>query len=432
MNPDTRIARVVQSVTRVEPDELAPCLWSLVYFFCLLCGYFVLRPIREEMGVANGVENLQWLFTGTFITMLAVVPIFGAVVRRWPRRLFMPGIYYFFIANILLFYVLFELDILAAHTTRVFFVWISVFNLFVVSVFWSFMADIFAPEQARRLFGFIAAGGSAGALTGPLLTALLAPTLGVTNMLLVAATILSFALVAMHKLTGFARGSGKAEDKPIGGSVLGGLKLVARSPYLMGICLLILIYTTLATFLYFHQARLVEQAFTDPGERTAMFAFIDFAVNALTLSLQLLLTARIVRRLGIGWTLAIIPCVVVVGFLSLALVPTLAMLVVVQITRRAGNYAVMKPARDMLYSVVDRESKYKAKNFIDTAVYRGGDAMAGWAYTGLGALGLGLSGIAWIGVPLALLWIYVSLKLGQAYKRLAGELPGKQKERVHA
>lgn len=432
MSPSAPLGRIVLRLTRVEPDELRPCLWSFLYFFCLLCGYFILRPIRDEMGVANGVDNLQWLFTATFVVMLAVVPVFGTIVRRWPRRVFLPAIYYFFIFNVLIFYALFELDLFAAHATRVFFVWLSVFNLFVVSVFWSFMVDIFSAEQARRLFGFIAAGGSAGALTGPALTTALAPFIGITNMLLISAAILGLALVAIHRLNHYARTSGKTDETIIGGSVLGGFKLVARSPYLIGICLLILIYTTLATFLYFHQARLVEAAFSDSGDRTAMFAFIDFAVNTLTILLQLMITSRIVSRLGVGGALALMPWVVAVGFLSLALVPTLAMLVFVQIVRRAGNYAVMKPARDMLYSVVDRETRYKAKNFIDTAVYRGGDAVAGWAYTGLGAMGLGLSGIAWVGVPLALFWVFVCLRLGRAYLAMVGRLPEAEQGRIHA
>ncbi|MGB5305806.1 MAG: Npt1/Npt2 family nucleotide transporter, partial [Gammaproteobacteria bacterium] len=341
-----------------------------------------------------------------------------------------PYIYYFFIINLLLFFVLFKSDVTHAYVARAFFIWASVFNLFVVSVFWSFMADIFSNEQARRLFGFIAAGGTAGAISGPLLTTVLAQPLGPVNLLPVSAALLGVAVFCIRRLGARppatrppATGTETALPAPaLGGSPLAGVRLVLRSPYLLGICVLMLLFTTLATFLYFQQAQIVRDSFADPAQRTAVFAAIDLAVNVLTLVLQVLLTGRLVKWLGLGWTLALVPLLLGAGFLVLGLAPVLAVLVVVQVLRRAGNYAIMRPAREMLYVVLGREEKYKAKNFIDTVVYRSGDALSAWVYAGLRALGLGLGTIALIAVPLAGLWAWVAYRLGQAQTRRGREV----------
>jgi AAA family ATP:ADP antiporter len=277
----------------------------------------------------------------------------------------------------------------------------------VVSVFWSFMTDIFSNEQARRLFGFIAAGGTAGAICGPLLTTALALPLGPANLLPVSAGLLGVAVFCIHRLGTWRaaageRDAGQAENgRAIGGQVLAGVQLVLRSPYLLGICLLMLLLTTLATFLYFQQAQIVRDSFSNPAQRTAVFAAMDLAVNVLTLLFQVLLTGRLVQWLGLGWTLALLPLLLAAGFLALGLSPVLGVLVVVQ----------------MLYVVLGREEKYKAKNFIDTVVYRGGDALSAWVYAGLRALGLGLAAIAFIAVPLALLWAGVAYRLGQAQEK---------------
>jgi AAA family ATP:ADP antiporter len=399
--------------------------------------------MRDEMGIAGGVENLQWLFAGTFLVMLAVVPLFGWVTSRYPRRQFLPYVYYFFIAQILIFFVLFESDITHAYIARAFFIWASVFNLFIVSVFWSFMADTFGSAQAKRLFGFIAAGGTTGALLGPVLTAGLAIHLGVTNLLLISAMFLGLAVLCVKKLiawqqTGVAAPNATTndvqtdEDKAMGGGLFAGLRLVLSSPYLLGICLLMLLFTTLATFLYFQQATIIRDAFVDSAQRTAVFANIDFAVNALTITIQVFLTGRLVRFLGLGLALALIPVLLGAGFLILGFSPVLTVLVVVQVLRRAGNYAIMRPAREMLYTVLGKEEKYKAKNFIDTAVYRGGDAVSAWAYAGLSALGLGLSAIAFVAVPLAGVWAGVAYMLGRKREAMAQQpvaldtLPAKQ------
>jgi len=427
----SRIYIWLKRLVNVEPQELKALSWSFVYFFALLCSYYILRPLRDEMGIAGGIKNLQWLFTGTFLAMLAVVPLFGGITSHYPRKRFLPYVYYFFIGNILLFFVLFKSNITHAHVARVFFIWVSVFNLFVVSVFWSFMADIFRSTQAKRLFGFIAAGGTAGALTGPALTAALAVPLGPTNLLLISAGLLGGAVFCVKRLIVWRENSisraaaagdssaTEAEDQAMGGGILAAFHLVLKSPYLIGICLLMLMFTTLATFLYFQQAHIIQDRFADSADRTTIFAVMDFTVNALTIIVQLFLTGRIVKHLGLGWTLALIPLLLGIGFLILGLTPILGTIIIVQIIRRAGNYAVMKPAREMLYVVLSKEEKYKAKNFIDTAIYRGGDVVSAWAFAGLQGLGFTLSAIAFIAVPLSAIWALISFKLGKTQEALA-------------
>jgi AAA family ATP:ADP antiporter len=420
-------------VVNVKPGEAVALLWSFAYFFSLLCSYYILRPLRDEMGILGGVNKLQWVFTGTFLAMLIAVPIFGALAARLPRRRLLPLVYYFFVLNLLIFFGLFKSDIATASVARAFFIWVSVFNLFVVSVFWTFMADLFTNEQARRLFGFVAAGGSAGAIVGPFLTASLAAPLGIINLLLISALFLLLAIVCIHRLSRWAAENVQAStaqantsEVPIGGGVLDGVKLVFRSPYLLGICVYIWLYTTLSTFLYFEQAHIVADAFSESASRTQLFAYMDLAVNTLTVIGQVLLTARIIARFGMAITLALIPAAVALGFLVLAAFPVLAVLVVFQVIRRAGNFAIARPSREILFTVVAREEKYKSKNFIDTVVYRGGDAFSGWVFTGLAGAGLGLSGIALVAAPLALVWLYTGVALGRKQEILRGITDARQ------
>jgi ATP:ADP antiporter, AAA family len=296
-----------------------------------------------------------------------------------------------------------------------------VFNLFVVSVFWSFMADLFRNEQARRLYGFISAGGSAGALAGPGVAATLATGYGPSAMLPVAALLLMAAVFCILRLTAWAERArgGKHEPRagdagaPLGGEILAGITLVLKSPYLMGICVYVLLGTLLGTFLYFHQQNIVAAEMNDPGARTALFAKIDFAVNLLTIFCQLFVVNRLIGRFGIGATLAILPVLAVAGFLLIGLLPVLAVLVAFQILRRAGEYAIAKPAREVLFTVLTREEKYKSKNVIDTVVFRGGDAISGWMFEGLRILGFGFSAIAFTGMPIALLWVGTGWMLGK-------------------
>lgn len=423
----SRLHGLLCKTVQINPLEFKAFIWSFMYFFSLLCGYYILKPMRDALGITGGVENLQWLFTGTFVVMLAAVPLFGWLSSNFPRRQFVPYVYYFFIANLLLFFFLLQLDINQVYVARAFFIWTSVFNMFVVSVFWSFMADIYSDDQARRLFPVIATGGTGGAILGPLLTASLVTTVGATNLLLLSAGFLIIATFCIRKL-----GHWKAEsslpveeakkvdtDKAMGGGVFDGIKLVLSSPYLLAICLFIVFLTTLVTFLYFQQAEIIRDSFASREERTAVFAVIDFVVNSLTLVLQLFVTGRLLKRLGTGWTLALVPLLLLVGFLALGLYPTLAVIMVVQVIRRAGNYAIMRPAREVLYVVLSKDEKYKAKNFIDTVIYRGGDAVSAWAYAGLQALGLGLTAIAFVAIPMTGLWVVTALYLGKQHQRYA-------------
>jgi len=408
---------------RVEHGEVAASLWSFTCFFCVLCGYYILRPLRDEMGVQGGVENLPWLFSATFAAMLAAVPLFGFAAARLPRRRLVPWTYLFFIANVLVFYVLFRAPVAPAAVARAFFIWVSVFNLFVVSVFWSLMADLHRPEQAARLFGFISAGGSCGALAGPSLTALLAAPLGTANLLLVSCAFLGLALICIRALLrqASAAGSPAAPTEAgveVGGTAWSGVRVILRSPYLLGIVAWVLFYAVLLGFVYFELAKLVAATYSDPGERTTLFAQIDLAVNVLTLLGQLFVVAKFVEKLGVGMALALPAALGIAGFATIGVWPVLAVLVVFQIVRRAADYAIARPAREMLFTVVGREQKYKSKNFIDTVVFRGGDAASGWIYAALKSLGLGLAGFAIIAIPGAILWLALGLWLGRRHRRL--------------
>ena len=411
---DGRLSRMLGC----RPAELRPALWAFAYFFCLLAGYYVIRPLRDEMGVRGGVDQLQWLFTGTFVVMLIAVPVFGALTARYARRRFLPAVYLFFIANMLIFWLALRGDIGGVVTARAFFIWASVFNLFVVSVFWSLMADLFDRRQAARLFGFVAAGGSTGAIAGPAMTTLLSPLLGTENLLLISVVLFSLALFCMTRVVGTASPHISAErqaeaEQAMGGSILEGLHLVLRSRYLLGICVLMLLTTSMATFLYFQQARIVSDLFASSEQRTTVFAAIDLAVNITALSLQIFGTGRLVRRMGLPAAIALVPVLMVFVFVGLGVAPVLSMLVIAQVVRRGGNYGIMRPCREMLFTVVGRRAKYKAKNFIDTVVYRGGDVVSAWVYAGLGALGLGIGQTALVAAPVAGLWAFVAWRLGR-------------------
>lgn len=419
-----KLLRTLRLCVDVRPQELSALLWSFAYFFSLLCGYFVLRPLRDEMGIAGGTNALPWLFTGTFVAMLCVVPVFGWVVKNFRRSKFVPWIYLFFVANILFFWGLFQLDIEKVYVARAFFIWTSVYNLFVVSVFWSFMSDIFHNEQSKRLYGFIAAGGTAGTIVGPALTIALAVEIGTANLLLVSASFLAFAAFAVTRL---ARTEVATQDSPreagpdaIGGGILAGVVEAAKSPYLLGICLFMLLYTTTATVLYFQQAEIVRASFSDSAERTRVFAAMDLAVSTLTILCQVLATGRLVKTFGVAIALMVLPLITVAGFASLAMAPALALLIGFQVIRRSADYAINGPAREVLYTVIPREQKYKSKNFIDTAVFRGGDAISGWLYSGLAVgLSLDIAIIAWLCVPVAFMWMAVAWWLGRTQDKLA-------------
>jgi AAA family ATP:ADP antiporter len=416
--------------TRRSSDLL---LWSFAYFFCLLAGYYVLRPLRDEMGIANGVPNLQWLFIATFLVMLAAVPVFGALVARLPRRRFVPLVYHFFAANIAIFWLLLEFDVGKVHVARVFFVWISVFNLFAVSVFWSFMADLYSSEQGKRMFGFIAAGGSAGALLGPTLVVHLVESIGTTNLLIVAAVLLESAVICARRLEATAPGSptqatiapaAKRDADALGGNWFAGIMLLLRSPYLAGIALWVALLSLAGTFLYLQQANVVAAASNDPAVRTGIFARIDQAAGILTIVVQFLATGRLIKRFGAGPAAAALPLVFAVGFLVLAFSPMLAVVIAFQAIQRSANFALSNPAREILFTVLTREEKYKAKNVIDNVVFRGTDAAGAWLFSILRAAGLELSAISLATVPLALTWLVLALALGRGQERRANNAAG--------
>jgi AAA family ATP:ADP antiporter len=397
--------------------------WAFAYFFCLLCGYSILRPVRDEMAIEGGLKNLPWMMTGTFLTMLAVTPLFGWLSARCSRYRLLVTVYTFFIANLLAFYVLMAGHLHPEWVARGFFVWLSVFNLFVVSVFWSFMDDLFAPEQGARLFGIIAAGGSSGALLGPLITAGLTFVFPVPVLMLASTVFLVLCLGCISRLERWG-GERSAHHQPhpgdpLRGSFLAGVRLTVASPYLLGICGYLALLTMTATFLYFEQTRLVSEYLDQPEARTRFFSSLDFVTSSLTWVTQLFLTNRVIGRFGLVSGLLFLPMVSVVGFLGIALWPTLAVYVVFSVLRRVGEYALSKPSREVLFTVLTREEKYKAKNFIDTAISRGGDASTAWIVTGVKALGATTTHIAWALVPLMLVWAWLARFLARRKERMS-------------
>ena len=417
--------KLIDRLTRVRKEEVSALTWALVYGFCIFLAYYILRPVRDEISSADR-GNLQILWTVVFLVMLVAVPAYSWVVARWPRGKFVPWVNRFFILNLVGFYVaLISLPVGARPwIDRVFYVWASVFALFVVTVFWGFMADLFTSEQGKRLFGPIAVGGSLGAIIGSAVTASLISALPPFTLLLVACVPLEAAAQAARQLQRHSDRPGSTlqrEEAPVAGTVWSGIKVVFSSPYLKRIAIFIFLMTFASTVLYFQQAHLIYDAIEDRAVRTALFAKMDLATNVITLTGQGFIVAHVIRRIGMGWSLALVPILAAVGFVALGLMPTLAVLVVVQVLYRSLRYAVAKPTREVLFTVVDREEKYKSKAFIDAAVYRGGDLINGWIYAGLAAFGLTVGAIALIAAPVALLWALTGFDLGRRQERIAAE-----------
>ncbi|VTU40911.1 Major Facilitator Superfamily protein [Variovorax sp. PBS-H4] len=410
------------------PQELAAALWSFGYFFALLAGYYVLRPLRDQMGIAGGTRALPWLFSATFVTLLAAQPIFGALVARLPRARFIPIVYHFFVLNLALFWLLMAMGIEPVFVARVFFVWVSVFNLFAVAVFWSFMADLFTSEQGKRLFGFIGAGGTAGGLLGPVITIALSVPLGPHNLLIAAIVFLELAVFCSARLersAGAPQGQ-RRDQRRVGGSPFAALSGLVRSPYLIGVAAWVSLLSFGATILYLVQANVVAATVQGGGAQTRIFASIDLIVGLLTLATQVFATGQFLRRFGTGMAAGALPAVYVVGFLVLAWMPGLAVVVVLQVMQRWTNFAIANPARQVFFTVVGREEKYKAKNMIDVVVYRGSDALYGWVFDSLQAVGLKIGAIALCAAPIALAWVLLSVLLGRTQERRAA-LPGREK-----
>jgi ATP:ADP antiporter, AAA family len=420
-SPKAALLAWFQRTVPARAQERGAALWSFAYFFTLLAGYYVLRPLRDQMGIAGGVKNLPWLFTATFISLLVAQPVYGALVARLPRVRFIPIVYHFFVANLVLFWLLLILDIEKLIVARVFFVWVSVFNLFAVAVFWSFMADLFTSEQGKRLFGFIGAGGTAGALLGPIITIWLSGPLGPVNLLIAAAAFLEVAVLCVGRIERVVDPpkEGDLRQQRIGGGAFAGLSELIRSPYLLGVAGWVSFLSFGATIAYFAQANIVSATMQDPAAQTRLFAGIDLAVGLLSLATQVFATAAFLKRFGTGISAAALPAIYVAGFGALTIAPSLSVVVTLQVAQRWMNFAIANPARQVFLTVVGREEKYKAKNLIDVVIYRGSDALYGWVYDSLQALGLKLGAIALCALPVAAGWLVLSTALGRTQERLA-------------
>lgn len=408
----------LERLVRVDQGEWPRLAIAFCYFFFLLGGYFMLRPIRGAVA-ANNSEILHWLYTGTFLTMLAMVPVFGFLVSRFRRGQFIPAIYLFFLFNLGLFIIGFRGEDTPLWLQRTFYIWLSVFNLFVVSIFWSFMADIFQPGQAQRLFGFIMAGGSLGAMAGSWTTTALVLDLGSRNMMMAAAACLLIATVLAVILGRYIRR--QRLDRPtavIGGSIWEGVAQVFRSQYLLYACALMLLHNLTSTFLFNGLAVLVNEQIAGFDERTHFFGIIDLVVQAIAFVFQFLVTSRLVTSLGMSRTLVMVPMMLAGGFIILGSAMGLVLFAAIQVAQRSLNYGVLGPTKEMLFTVVDRETKYKSKNFIDTVVYRGSDVTASWIFKGLTSSGLSLAQITWFYLPLMGLWGLGAWRLGKLYAGL--------------
>ena len=426
--------RLLQRVVDVRADEVKSMLTSFAFFFFLLSSYFMLRPIRDAVAAASGVRNLPWLFAGTLAVTLICNPMFSWLVVRFPVRRVIPISYHFFTISFLAFYVVLRFVVGAEGSTadvwmqRAFFVWLTVFALFNTSIFWCLMADAFRSEQAKRMFAFIGVGGTLGSIIGSAATAALAPQIGAVNMLLVSAALLQLGILVITRFPLASQGapSGPArvdrrgsERDVIGGSVWSGFSALVKSPYLLGICAFQILYVIGSTVLYFAQSELVGRYYSDLTARTAILAQLELAAQVLTVLTQAFLTGRIIRWFGLAVALALLPFMSIVGFGALGAIPVFSTVALFTVLRRGSNFAITNPAMEVLFTVVPREDKYKAKNIIETFVYRGGDQVGAWAYAGMAALGLGLSGISFVTVPLSAVWLVLGVWLGRKQAVLA-------------
>lgn len=416
----TERRELLRRVVDVRPGETRAMFLSAAYFFFALSSYYILRPIRDALG-AGELENVPYMFTVVLITMLLLNPVYSAIVARYRRQQFIPYTYRFFSLNLILFYLgmTWLPESAMPWIGRVFFVWVSVFNMFVVSIFWAFMADVFPSEQGKRLFGFIGVGGTIGGMTGSMLTSQLVELVGVTGMLLVSAAMIELATQIVKALGRDAARHSAAHrpDEPVGGSAWEGIQHALSNRFLLGIVAFMLLFTIGSTLLYFQRLAIVAEAFTDRDTRVQFFARVDFIVSLLTLITQAWFTARLIKWLGVAWTLAILPAISIVGFLVLGVMPTLLVLVAFESVRRAGNFAVSRPTRELLYTVVSRDDRFKAKNFIDTFIYRAGDQLGNWSWWLMATkMGLGITAVSFLAAPLMGLWLAVALWLGWQFR----------------
>jgi AAA family ATP:ADP antiporter len=423
-NGNGPLARIIKALTRIEPNELRATVLSFLFVFTLMTAYFILRPVRDAMASDWSRAEVSWLWTSTFVFSLIAVSIYGGVISRIPFSRVVPSVYAFFATTFAVFY--FGSTLVADSTVvdKAFYVWLSVFSLFHVSVFWSFMSGLYSKEQAPRLFAIIGTGASIGAIVGPSIPTFFVDDIGAMNLLWIAAALLLIPIpiiAALEKLkvTDLGNAELKADlsrAERLGKNPFSGFMLFVRNPYLLGIGAFILMYVTMSTFIYMELRELL--ADFDRDHRTQILGGIELAVNSLTVVTAIFVTGRLTTRFGMAATLALIPALMVGGWLIVAAIPLLAVLIGLQIARRAGNYAITRPGREMLFTLVDSETRYKAKPVIDIVVYRGGDMATAWLHTGLKeTLSFGLPGIALLGAIIAAAWATTGAYLGRKYER---------------
>ena len=421
--------RILKLIADVEPEEAGAVMIAFVYFFFLMASYFILRPLRDTMGTVYGVAHLQQLFTGTFIVSFIVAPIFAGLASRIRLATFLPWVYGFIGLTMLAFYALFRHDADNRWVAAAFFVWLSTFNLLTISVFWSLMADIFSSGQAKRLFGFIAAGGTMGTIVAPAFITFFVKAVGTNTLLLISAAgfFVTAALVRLlegekRKLAAKdAQAQRTSLDRRLGGNPFDGFALLFKSRYLMMIALFLLLMTWISTVIYFQLGDLISREFASKAARTQAYANIDLAVNSAAVLIQLFGTGRFLKRFGVTAGLMLNPLVMVAAFLAVAFSPVLLVLGGIQVARRVAEYAVAKPSRDMLFTVVDQQAKYKAKNVIDTVVYRFGDLTSSWLSAAV--LPFGVAGLAMLGIAISAIWFPIAWRLGKRYESVRDGAP---------
>jgi AAA family ATP:ADP antiporter len=421
---DSAVGRAIRAATKVEPHELQATVLSFLFVFLLMTAYFILRPVRDALSSDWTDEQLSWLWTSTFFVSLVAVSIYGAVISRLRLRIIVPGVYTFFAATFVAFYiagrVLGDNDLV----NRAYYVWLSVFSLYHLSVFWTFMSGLYNKEQAKRLFAIIAMGASAGAIVGPSIPTFFADNIGTLNLLLIAAVLLMVpipiifrleALRATHLGNEDVQAVSSADNK-LSGNPFSGFRTFVSNPYLLAIGLFILLYVVMNTFIYFELRKMLGDF--DRDVRAQIWGGIDLAVNTLAFVTALFGTGRLATRFGMPSTLALVPVLMVGGWLVVSLSPVLMVLIALQVARRAGNYAITRPGREMLFTAVDDDTRFKAKPVIDIVVYRGGDVMTAWLYTALTAtFGFGLAGVALVSAAFCAVWAGAGVFLGRKYER---------------
>ncbi len=412
--------RLVSQLVNVTSDEFAALITSFTMFFTLLCAYYIIRPVRDEMGAQISKDGLQSLYSIVLGVMLCAVPLFGWIASRFSRRLVLPALYVFFALNLAGFWVLLSRNGADPTSAKAFFIWASVFNLFVISLFWSLMAELWSDDEAKRLYGFISAGGTAGGLAGPIVTQVLVTSVAPANLLLLAAVLLLASMVASLVLRKLRPGRAGSATAPTGGGIFDGAVKVFQSPYLARIALFVFLANVVGTFFYNEQLRLAATAFANSAERIKFFSGRDLIVGLIALPVQIFGTAQVMKRLGVTAALIALPVVAVIGILALFEHPALTVVAAVMVAERVTAFSLSSPAIKVMYSLTSADEKYKVQNFIDTVVYRGGDAASGWLFSAVsGGGGFTAAATAATALPLAALWLWTARGLGRAHSERA-------------